>query len=399
MADVNIIMSSEGAIPTPPATIRSNLVNKVSSSVPDYTSDLPGGLIEDVVSTDVGAIATIDAAMIDTVNSVSPLGCNEYILTELANMAGISKGGASNTSVYCVFTGTPGYVISSGFKVSDGSYQYITPDGGIIGSNGTSSPINFVAVDEGSWAVAVGTVTSIATSVPSSITLSVTNQNAGTPGDEDGESWNDFRTRVLMAGYTPCQGTPSYLKTRLCNVSGVQSRLVSIINTGDGWEILCGGGDSYETAYEIYKSIFDLSSIVGSSTTSRNITVSVNDYPDTYSVTYVNPVAQTVTMTVTWNTSATNSVSSDSVATLAKTALAAYINGIYVGKPINILDMETAFRNSISSAVQPSLITKLVFTVYINGSEVGPATNSKIISGDSEGYFTATTTGITVTEG
>ena len=399
MADVSVIMTSEGAQPTAPATIRTNLETKIAASSSDYTSNLPGSLIEDLLSTSVGAVSTTDAQMVDLLNSVSPLGINAYYLTEFGNLFGFSQGGSSLTSVYIVFTGTVGYPIPSGFTVSDGSYEYQAVDGGIISSDGTSDSLFFRAVDEGSWAVAADTVTTISTSVPSSITLTCTNPEAGTPGDEDGESDTDFRSRVYMGFRASATGFASYLKTRLYTVDGVQSRLVSIVQKNDGWEVLCGGGDPYEVAYQIYKSTFDFSTLVSSDTSSRNITASIIDYPDTYDITFVNPVSQTVTMTLEWNTSATNSVSSDTVASLGKTALAAYINALEVGQPLNIYDMQDTFRDSISTAIQSSLITRMEFTVYIDGTEAPVSTDTGIIEGDSEGYFTATTTGITITKG
>ncbi|EEF27062.1 conserved hypothetical protein, partial [Ricinus communis] len=75
-------MGPAGPVPTAPATLRQNLVNGVAATNPDYTANLPGGLIEDIASTDTGALVTIDQARIDAVNSVTPYGANAFILAQ-----------------------------------------------------------------------------------------------------------------------------------------------------------------------------------------------------------------------------------------------------------------------------------------------------------------------------
>lgn len=75
-----IIMTSEGPQPTPATTIWQALIQAVSSQVPGYTANLPGSLIEDISSTDVAALAVIDQARVDAVNSVSPYGANASVL-------------------------------------------------------------------------------------------------------------------------------------------------------------------------------------------------------------------------------------------------------------------------------------------------------------------------------
>jgi hypothetical protein len=52
----------------------------VAAEVPDYTANLPGSLIEDISSTDVQALATIDQARVDAINSFSPYGANAFAL-------------------------------------------------------------------------------------------------------------------------------------------------------------------------------------------------------------------------------------------------------------------------------------------------------------------------------
>lgn len=473
------IVTSAGLQPQDPIVIRENLTADVASTNPGYTNDLPGGLIEDIASTDVAAIAQADAARVDTVNSLTPAGVNAFLLAQLGEMFGIEIGAASNTSVFVIFSGTPGFVIGKGFTVSDGTFQYVVQDGGIVGADtgggvGFSPPIFCVATQDGTWAVPAGTVQGLITSVPGSVTLSVNNPLAGIPS-EAAQTEESYRLQVLQAGLASAQGMTTMLKTQLNKVSGVQSRLVSVVqkpNNG-GWEVIVGGGDPYQVAYAISYGLFDINTLVGSemlvsaitkaahaqittslnhgysvgdavevndvlgmvaingvATTvfsvideknftvninstafttyisggvvtpnSRNIEVSIIDFPDTYVVPYVNPPQQSVTVTLTWNTSSPNFVSGAAVAQAGAPALAAYINGITVGQPINVFEMESVFQISIASILDPNLLTRMIFSVQINGVGTAPIGGTGIIAGDPESYFLCTSSDITIVQG
>ncbi len=463
-------ITSAGAVPDSPTTIRDNIVANATALSPGLTANLPGSLIEDMASTATGAAVIQDQAYVDLVNSISATTANPFILYALGQMYGIQQGVGSNTSVYVVFSGTPGFVINVGFIVSDGINQYTVQDGGVISASGQSSQLFCLAVNSGSFAVPAGTVTQIITSVPSGVTLSVTNPQAGIPGTT-GQTLAQYQAQVIQAGQATVQGAPSLIKTKLELVSGVQPYLVDIRNVGVGqWEVICGGGDPYQIANAIYQSVPDISMLTGSvlavtsitnanpgvvtvdlnhgystgqvvtiagvnpstfngtytitvlseksfsigvDTTTfgtyvsggvvtpnlRNITVSLNNYPDTYSITFVNPPVQTVDITVTWNTISTNLVSPTAVAQLAQPAIADYINTIPVGQPINTYYLEDSFQNAVSSILNPQLISKLLITVAINGIVTSPATNSLLIYGDPESYLSTNASLITITQG
>jgi hypothetical protein len=250
-------------IPAVPAEVHAQLIANVVATNPGYTANLPGTLIEDISSTDVAAILLCNSALVELVNSVTPYGANQFILNQLGQIYGVQQGQATNTSVYVVFTGTPGFIIPIGFVVSDGTYQYAVQDGGIIGAGGVTPSLYCLATTAGSWAVPANTVTALASSVPSTITLSVTNPLPGTPS-AGAQSVESYRAQVLQAGLAASQGMPRYLKTLLANVAGVQPRLISIVPSGSSWEIIVGGGDPYQVAYAIYTALFDVSNLVGS---------------------------------------------------------------------------------------------------------------------------------------
>jgi hypothetical protein len=389
-------------MPTAPDTLREALINGVAALVPDYTANLPGLLIEDVSSTDVGAMITMDQARVDAVNSVTPYGANAFILAQQGIMLGIAQGTPNNTNVLVVFTdvSAEGYVIPAGFVVGDGTNQYVVQDGGVIGTGGSTNPLLAVATQGGTFSVPQNTVTQIVTSLPSpySATMTVTNPQAGTPATS-AESVQSYRSRIIQGNQVAGQGTPAYIQSLLTDVPGVTPRLVSILQSTFGWEVLCGGGDPYQVARAIYAGTLDLSTIVGSNTTDRNVTVTITDSPNQYNITYVNPPQQVVTVATIWNTNLPNFTAGEQVNQLGAPAIQSYINSIVVGQPINLLEMQNAFQSAVASALATHNLTTLTFTVTINGIVVTPEAGTSIILSDPESYMLASASGVTVTQG
>jgi hypothetical protein len=474
-----VVITSAGVQPTPPATIQAKLLANVGAVVPGYTATLPGSLIEDVSSTEVGGIALIDAARVETLNSISPYAANDFLLLELGQIyigPGAAPGVPTNTSVSVVFTAIDpntsaplgGQVIAVGFTVSDGTYQYIVQDGGVTSSNGQSLPLFCIATIPGSLAVPSGSVTQLVTAEPPGVNLTCSNPQPGFAGLA-AETTEQYRARVLMAGQAIATGTESLLKTLLFQVSGVQQRLVSVRQQGAAWEVIVGGGDPYQVAGAIYASGVNIAGLVGSTlsvtnitnanpgvvTTNlnhgfatgqvitmagivgmtplngipltiivlsektfsigvdttgyplyvsggvvspnlRNATPNIRDAPDLYTVPFVIPPQQTVTIAVTWNTTLPNFVSQAAVAQLAATAIAAYINGIEVGAPISLLELGTTFAAAVISVIDPSTISVLTFAVSINGVSTAPT--GQLVQGDPESYMFSTVAGIAVTQ-
>src|SRR5215471_4123046 len=109
MAILPLIMTPQGLQPADPAVLRSQLIALVAGTVPDYTANLPGSLIEDISSTDTFALVESDSFLVDLVNSITPYGANPYLLNQLGILYGVDAQPITNTSVYLVFTGTPSY--------------------------------------------------------------------------------------------------------------------------------------------------------------------------------------------------------------------------------------------------------------------------------------------------
>lgn len=261
-----LVMTAAGPQPTAPAVLRAQLLALVAATNPGYTANLPASLIEDVASTDVGALSLADSARVETVNSLTPRGANPFLLNQLGQVYGVPIGEPTNTSVFLVFTGPAGFVIGKGFLVSDGTHQYAAVDGGVVNAALTSDPLFFLATTQGSWPVGENTVTTLITSIPDTVgPVTATNPIAGIPGVATGETEESYRLRVLQAGLAASQGMSRYLKTLLGNVDGTQTRLISVRQkVGIGWEVICGGGDPYAVAFAIFQALFDINTLVGS---------------------------------------------------------------------------------------------------------------------------------------
>jgi len=471
---INIAVGATGAVPSSPVSLWENLITMVAAINPGYTV-LPGGLIEDLASTATYAIALLDSAAVETINSLTPFGANPYILTELGNIYGVTPAQSTNTSVYVVFSSaTVGVQIPQGYLVSDGTNQYQVQEGGVIESGGTSQPLYCLATQPGSFPVPANAVTTIVSSVPPAVTLTCDNPQPGTPS-AGAQTQAEYAALVLQAGLVSAQGTGRMAKSLLQSVPGVQPRLVSVKQVnGGGWEVICGGGDPYAVANAIFQSGLDISTLVGSTigitgitkanpgvvttnlnhglttgqanvniagvlgmtaanggpytvtvitpttfsfgvdTTgfgtytsggvvtpnSRNVSVNLDDYPDTYTIPFVNPPAQTVIIQLDWSTISPNFVSASAVSQLGTTALVNYINSIPVGAPINLNAADAAFVNAVVGLFDnnPSLISALSWTISINGVATSPLAGTFLVQGDPESYFTCVASAVTITQ-
>ena len=398
MVTTPLLIGNEGAIAATPQALQTLLLTTVAAEDPDYTANLPGILIEDISSTDVAAMAQIDQARVDAVNCMTPYAASPFVLSMMGQQFGLPQGTPTNTSCFVVISGTPGYYIPAGFTVSDGTYSYIVQDRGAVGSGGSTAALYVVASQSGTWAVPINTITQIISSVPSPYTLTVNNNVAGVPGGT-AESVQSYRSRMLQAQTAAAQGTPAFIATLVQAVPGVVARLFTVLQTSTGWEVICGGGDPYQVAGAIYSAVLDLSSIIGSATSARNITATLINVPNTYNVTYVNPPQQTVGVAAIWNTTLVNFTAAAQVNQLAIAAMLAYINSIPVGQPLNIFALNAAFQQAVVSVLPTQFLTTLEFTVSVNGSPVSPEAGTGIITTDPESYFEAFASGITCVQG
>lgn len=385
-----VVINQNGLQPQSPASLQQQLLTNVASTNPGYTANLPGIMVEDISSTEVAGIALCDQAKVELVNSLTPNAANEFLLSQLGQiyLGQAAPGLPTNTSVPVVFAGTAGYVVPNGFLVGDGTNVYQVQGGGVIAGGGTSQAITAISINPGAFGVPANTVTTLLTSAPSVANLSVNNPTAGSAGNAMGETWASFRARVLQAGRAASVGTTRYIKTLLGLVPGVTSNLISVQQATGGLRVIATGGDVYQIAYAIFMSVGDPAALQGSAVSSgRNVTVSLIDYPDTYPILFVNTQQQTVTMVVTWNTSLASFTGGGAFASLVQPPLVAYLNALAPGQVINVLEMNAIFQAAIAGVLNPTLLTRLVFAVNINGVLVPPGTGTYAVTGDPESHF------------
>jgi hypothetical protein len=128
----------------------------------------------------------------------------------------------------------------------------------------------------------------------------------------------------------------------------------------------------------------------------RNQSITVINYPDSYTIPFVTPPAQTVAMAVTWNTISLNYVSTTAVAQLASNALANYVNLLGIGQPLNVDVMIATFQTAVAAILPAQLLSTVTFSVTINGVSSTPSAGTVLIYGDPESYFTTTAAAIVV---
>ena len=264
MTDLSIIYDKNGPVPQTVESLRAELVARATALAPGLTTELPGSLIEDMASTGTGALISVDQMRVDLINSVGPLSANLTMLTLLAQQYGVQfQKIAGSTTVNVTFTGTPNFLIQRGFIVSDGTYQYATNKPVTIRNCGTSPVVTATATTTGAWAVPVGTVANLVTSVPNTIALSVNNLTAGVAANS-AETNAQFRARVWNVGMSTVQGEPDFIRAALNEVENIDSRQVSVVQTPNGWVVMCGGGDTIDMATAIFKSAGDITRLQGS---------------------------------------------------------------------------------------------------------------------------------------
>lgn len=130
----------------------------------------------------------------------------------------------------------------------------------------------------------------------------------------------------------------------------------------------------------------------------RNQSIVIIDFPDSYTIPFVIPPSQAVTMAVSWNTISSSFVSASAVAQLSAAALSAYINSLSIGQPINVDVMIATFQTSVAAILPAQFISTITFSVDINGVATSPESGTVLIFGDPESFFTTTSAAITVTQ-
>jgi hypothetical protein len=400
-----LVITPQGVQPQTPASLIAQVSVNALANSPGITQNLPGSMISDMTGTVAGAVSVMDQARVDAINSLTPFGCNTVALGQLGQLylGQTAPGLATNTSVNVVFQSpNVGWIIPNGFLITDGTYTYQIQVGGVIGTSGFSGTLTAIAVQSGSWAIAANTAFTAASSVPSTISITgITNALAGTPAGS-AETWGSFRSRVLTAGLAACTSGPRLIKTLIGAILGASSNLISVQQASGGLRICVGGGaDVYQIAYAIFMSVGNVGLLQGSAVNNdRNITVSLIDFPDTYSILFVQAPVQTLSaLELTWNTTLTSFTGGAAIPGLVQPDLASYVNNLAIGQDINEGELNTIFTDDVADVLDSSLISALDWTVEVGGTPISPTAGTWLIEGDPESSWSVATTAISITQG
>lgn len=468
MANLNITQA--GVSPTSPQAIRDQIQAKIENEVPDYTANLPGTLIEDMLSTCGGSLVFINQAQVDLINSIAPSTANEALLDQLGMVYGISRKSGTNGSAYVIFTGTPGFIIPRGFIVSDGIHRFSVQEDTVVAQNGSSGQVYVLAQDSDTFDMPANTITKIESSVRSDVELSVTNPQVGMIGTT-AETTTQYRSRIMEAGLVTSTATPTMIRTRLLSIDGVQERLLSIVVNGDGYSVICGGGDPYDVANAIFQTIptigilkpseiqvsrldkgnptviytnlthglktSDVVSFSGDGysflqnqqftitvlsdnsfsipvdtidaedytgglildTNVRNRLVILRDGVDSYTVPFIVPLQEEVSIQLIWKMEDDSSLYVGAISNTTVPLIVEYINQIRIGEVINLYEIQKIFLDGVDQVFNQNLITKIDILVFINGVQQKPTSSENIIRGDPQSYFYTKSENITVTDG
>jgi len=130
----------------------------------------------------------------------------------------------------------------------------------------------------------------------------------------------------------------------------------------------------------------------------HNISVTINDYPDSYVIPFVVPFAQAVTVELTWNT--TSAFAAGAVFNQqAQGAILDYVGSIPVGSPINILAMQEAVQAAVLNLLPLAQLSRMVWVISIDGVVTAPSAGTYNVFGDVQSYFTINSAGVTVAQG
>ena len=128
----------------------------------------------------------------------------------------------------------------------------------------------------------------------------------------------------------------------------------------------------------------------------RNQSITILDWPDSYTIPYAIPLVQTVSVMFKWATQSINYLSDTLLLSLIQDDVISYVNSIYAGQPLNINKLKNIWDNGVQNTVDMTLFTSLEVSVVVNGVLTDPDTNTNIISGDPYSYWYMESNGVTV---
>ncbi len=176
------------------------------------------------------ALDDMTAVIADLFASRNPNYATGQALDLLLPLLGLSRAGATRSTVFVTLTGTPGAVLTTAPRIMDAAgYIWACAEGIHIGENGTAT-IRATCETPGAISAPAGSVSRLVAQVENLI--SVTNGTAATPG-VDAETDASARKRLRLAAAAPAVGSLEALRNE---VLALPYALDCKIYTNDGDE-------------------------------------------------------------------------------------------------------------------------------------------------------------------
>ena len=147
----------------------------------------------------------------------------------LLGLAGLTRAGATHSTVVLTLTGTPGAVLPAAPQaLDDAGYLWQCQTAGITLDSGGSATVEAICATAGAISAPVGSVHRLVSPVAG--LTSVVNNTAATPG-QDAETDASCRARLRLASAAPAVSTLEALRSAVLSVPKVTSCLVYENNT------------------------------------------------------------------------------------------------------------------------------------------------------------------------
>ena len=379
-------IGSGGAVVNSSDEIRASLLSQLETEVAGYTANIPAAITEDMLSTSNAAVAMGIGAAVDAQNCIGQASVTPEILDDMADSNGIaSQASSTYTTVWVVFSGAAGIFIPIGTIVSGGGGTFTTTSSTGIASTGSSAPVLCISTTAGSFIIAPAAINTAGRTG-----LTVTNPAAAIAGAAM-ESTPAFRVRNLEAQRDMGQGCYTRLKRELCNIAGVQARLVSVRIDEFGIRIVVGGEtDSYLVGLAIYRNILIPRLIIGSlDDSTRTRVVELNDQPDLVNINYIAPAPLITSITAIYDIwGDAGETWRQVIEDTWKALIIEYVNARFVGRPLSLIMLKKLMIDAVMPLLNDGIeISTLNFTVSLNQISAPPRHGTEDVYIDAESYF------------
>ena len=131
----------------------------------------------------------------------------------------------------------------------------------------------------------------------------------------------------------------------------------------------------------------------------RNVITTIQDPPDQYQIPIANPLQQTVTGSVTWNTDLPNFSQGPAVNQAIGPAVVAYVNSLATGQFINGFEIVEAIQTATINILPNQNLTRIVFTISIDGAGVSPSSGTQVYPSDTQSILVAADNAFVISQG